>query len=275
MKLIDYIKEKEQLAIDNNLEKEAIKKLLIECEYQTSANLIMNYNNEISSHYFNNYIDKYIYEKLPIQYILGYQYFYGYKFKVNSDVLIPRPETELVVEKALEIIKKNNYKKVLDIGTGSGAIAITLALENKDLDICAVDISPLALEVARTNAKALNAKNIEFKISDMFSNVTSKYDLIISNPPYIGFDEVDEIDEIVYRNEPHLALFTSDNGVYYYKEIIRNLKNYLNESGTVIFEIGHKQANIIKDYVLSLYPDKIIEVYKDYNSLDRIVIIKG
>lgn len=275
MKLIDYIKEKEQLALDNNLEKEAIKKLLIEFEYQNMTNLILNYNNEISSHYFNNLIDKYIYDKLPIQYILGYQYFYGYKFKVNNDVLIPRPETELLVEKALKIIKENNYKKVLDIGTGSGAIAIALALENKEIEVSAVDISVKALDVARINAKELNAENVEFKISDMFSSVTSKYDLIVSNPPYIGYDEVDEIDEIVYRNEPHLALFTSDNGVYYYKEIIRNLKNYLNDSGTVIFEIGHKQAKIISDYVYECYKDKKVEVYKDYNSLDRIVIIKG
>ena len=275
MKLIDYIKEKEQLALDNNLEKEAIKKLLIEFEYQDYTNLIMNYNNEISSHYFNKVIDKYINEKLPIQYILGYAYFYGNKFNVNKNVLIPRPETELAVEKAIEAIKKNRYKKILDIGTGSGAIAITIAKAIPDVFVTAVDISVDALEVARCNAKVLEVENIEFKVSDMLSNVDGKYDLIISNPPYIAYDEIDDIDEIVYQNEPHLALFASENGVYYYKEIIRNLKNYLNENGMVVFEIGQKQGQIIKDYALSLYPSVDVKIIKDYNSLDRIVIIKG
>ena len=211
----------------------------------------------------------------PIQYILGYAYFYGNKFNVNKNVLIPRPETELAVEKAIEAIKKNRYKKILDIGTGSGAIAITIAKAISDVFVTAVDISVDALEVARCNAKVLELENIEFKVSDMLSNVDGKYDLIISNPPYIAYDEIDDIDEIVYQNEPHLALFASENGVYYYKEIIRNLKNYLNENGMVVFEIGQKQGQIIKDYALSLYPCVDVKIIKDYNSLDRIVIIKG
>lgn len=274
MKLIDYIKEKEQLALNNNLEKEAIKKLLIEIEYQNMANLIMNYNNEISSHYFNEVIDKYIYDKIPIQYILGYAYFYGYKFKVNKDVLIPRPETELAVDKAIEIIRAKNYSNVLDIGTGSGAIALSIALNNPTIKIVASDISVYALDIAKENALNLNVTNVEFIVSDMFKSITGKFDLIISNPPYIGYDEIDEIEEIVYKNEPHLALFTSDNGVYYYKEIIRNLDKFLNDNGTIIFEIGYKQGNVIKEYALSLYPNLEIEIIKDYNSLDRIVIIR-
>lgn len=274
MKLIDYIKEKEKLALEHNLEKEAIKKLLIEIKYQNMANLIMDYNNEISSHYFNEIIDKYIYDKIPIQYILGYAYFYGYKFKVNKDVLIPRPETELAVDKAIEIIREKNYSKVLDIGTGSGAIALSIALKYPNIQVLASDISVYALDVAKENAKVLNVNNVQFVISDMFNNITNKYDLIISNPPYIGYDEIDEIDEIVYKNEPHLALFTSDNGVYYYKEIIKNLDKFLNDNGTIIFEIGYKQGSIIKDYALSLHPNLEVEIIKDYNSLDRIVIIR-
>ena len=274
MKLIDYIKEKEKLALEHNLEKEAIKKLLIEIKYQNMANLIMDYNNEISSHYFNEIIDKYIYDKIPIQYILGYAYFYGYKFKVNKDVLIPRPETELAVDKAIEIIREKEYSKVLDIGTGSGVIALSIALNNPNIQVLASDISVYALDVAKENAQALEVNNVEFVISDMFSNITNKYDLIISNPPYIGYDEIDEIDEIVYKNEPHLALFTSDNGVYYYKEIIKNLDKFLNDNGTIIFEIGYKQGNVIKDYALSLYPNLEVEIIKDYNSLERIVIIR-
>ena len=279
MKLIDYIKEKEQIALELNLEKEAIKKLLIEIKYHDTANLIMNYDKEISSNYFDEVIDKYLYQRLPIQYILGYAYFYGYKFKVNNNVLIPRPETELAVEKALSIIKENNYQNILDIGTGSGAIAITIALEaiknNPNIKVVASDISLDALAVAKENAMLLNAKNLNFILSDMFANIFGKYDLIISNPPYISYDDVDNIDEIVYQNEPHLALFAEDFGVYYYKEIIKNLDNYLNDNGTVIFEIGCKQAQIIKDFVFTIYSNKTVEIIKDYNSLDRIIVIKN
>lgn len=274
MKLIDYIKINEDIAIKNGLEKEAIKILLIEAIYKTYSNLIMDYNNEIPSHYFNivdPLIKEYLEKKKPVQYILGYAYFYGLKLNVNNNVLIPRPETEMVVENAIKKIKENNYQTVLDIGTGSGAIALAIK-KNSGTIVSACDISNEALEVAKENAKLLDL-DINFICSDVFSNVLGKFDLIVSNPPYIGYDETDDVSEIVYNNEPHLALFSEDNGLYYYKKIISNLDKYLNKQGTCIFEVGYNQGNKLIEYVNNNYPNYKIEVLKDYNNLDRVVII--
>ena len=274
MKLIDYIKEKENKAIDKGLEKEAISKLLIESIYHTYTNLIMNYNNEIDSHYFNimeDLISKYIDLEKPIQYILGYAYFCGLKLIVNEDVLIPRPETELLVERAVEEINKNNYKTILDIGTGSGAIAIAIKKET-GIVVTALDISTSALDVARKNAERYNL-DINFIHSDLFQNVKDKYDMIVSNPPYIDYNDINNIDRIVYQNEPHLALFSNDFGLYYYKKIIDEIPNYLNDNGLLIMEIGEKQASDIKKYLNSV-GSYDLEVIKDYNKLDRVVVIK-
>lgn len=274
MKLIDYIKEKETYASSHGLEKEAIKKILIESCYKSYTNLIMNYNNEIDSHYFNivdNLVSEYLYEEKPVQYIFGYAYFCGLKLKVNSKVLIPRPETELLVEKALEEINVNHYQNVLDIGTGSGAIAIAIK-KMSDVKVTAVDISLEALDVAIENAKTY-ALDINFIQSDLFSNVVDTYDMIVSNPPYIDENDIDNIDKIVYKNEPHLALFSPDFGLYYYKKIIDNLDKYLNQNGILIMEIGEKQASMISDYLnrKDIYQMNVI---KDYNNLDRVVVIK-
>ena len=274
MKLIDYIKEKEDKAQELGLEKEAIKKILIEAIYHSYTNLIMNYNNEIDSHYFNiveGYINRYLENCEPIQYIFGYAYFCGLKLKVNKDVLIPRPETELLVEKAIDAINTNHYKTVLDIGTGSGAIAIAIK-KSTDTSVTAVDISREALEIAKTNACTYEL-DIDFVESDLFQNIDKSFDLIVSNPPYISYDDINNIDKIVYRNEPHLALFSPDNGLYYYKRIIDNLDKYLNRDGTLIMEIGEKEAKPIDDY-LKTKENYQMEVIKDYNNLDRVVIIK-
>ena len=275
MLLINYIKEKEKEALKQNLEKEGIKKLLIESCFKSYSNLIMNYNNEINSHYFNivdPLINRYIKNKEPIQYILGYAYFYNLKLKVNKDVLIPRPETEILVQKALDEINKNHYKNVLDIGTGSGAIGIAIK-KNADVLVTAVDISSGALNVAIENAKEYDL-DIDFKLSDLFSSVYDKYDVIVSNPPYIDKSDINNIDEIVYLNEPHIALFSEDNGLYYYKEIINNLDNYLNKDGVAIMEIGYNQSEAINDYLNKQNKGYKIDVIKDYNNLDRVVVIR-
>ena len=275
MKLIDYIKEKEDIASSSGLEKEAIKKLLIEGVYHSYTNLIMNYNNEIDSHYFNimdELVSKYLYDKKPIQYILGYAYFCDMKLMVNEDVLIPRPETELLVEKAIKEISLNNYKSLLDIGTGSGAISIAIKKE-KDIAVYASDISKKALEVAKKNAKEYNL-DITFIESDMFNNIDGQFDVIVSNPPYIDKNDINNIDEIVYRNEPHLALFSDDFGLYYYKVIIDNLDKHLNSNGVAIMEIGYNQYEAIKNYIQEKDCDYKLEVIKDYNNLDRVIVLK-
>ena len=207
----------------------------------------------------------------PVQYIIGNVDFYGNIIKVNKNTLIPRFETELLVEKTIKLINNifNRKVNILDIGTGSGCIAITL---NKEIisSVDAVDISDRALDIAIKN-NILNKTNVNFFKSDVFSNVNNKYDVIISNPPYIAYDE--KIMDIVYNNEPHLALFADNNGLYFYDKILKECKNYLNDKFLIAFEIGYKQGDDIK-YLAYKYLDDIeVVVEKDYSDKDRFVFI--
>ena len=208
---------------------------------------------------------------IPVQYIVGNVDFYGYNFKVNENVLIPRFETEELVEKTIKYINKYLDKKVdiLDLGTGSGCIAITLKKE-LDCNVDAVDISPKALEIAKLNAKNNNV-DIKFYEGDMLSPINKKYDVIISNPPYIAYNE--EIMEIVKNNEPHTALYAEDNGLKYYKDIISNANKYLKEKSIIAFEIGEKQGKLILEYAKNYFKDSIITVEKDMQNRDRFVFI--
>lgn len=208
----------------------------------------------------------------PVQYIVGNVDFYGYKINVNKNVLIPRFETEELVFKTINLIKKNLNEniKVLDIGTGSGCISMALKKEIPGLDITAVDISEDALVVAKNNALENNCE-INFIKSDLFNNIDDKYDLIISNPPYISYDE--QIMDIVRKNEPHLALYAKNNGLYFYEEIIKNSSNYLNDKNIIAFEIGYLQANEIKKMAHKYYPNSNIIIEKDMQEKDRFVFI--
>ena len=208
---------------------------------------------------------------IPVQYIVGNVDFYGYNFKVNENVLIPRFETEELVEKTIKYINKYFNKKVdiLDLGTGSGCIAITLKKE-LDCNVDAVDISPKALEIAKLNAKNNNV-DITFYEGDMLSPINKKYDVIIPNPPYIAYNE--EIMEIVKNNEPHTALYAEDNGLKYYKDIISNANKYLKEKSIIAFEIGEKQGKLILEYAKKYFKDSIITVEKDMQNRDRFVFI--
>lgn len=208
---------------------------------------------------------------IPVQYIVGNVDFYGYNFKVNENVLIPRFETEEIVEKTIKYINKYLDKKVdiLDLGTGSGCIAITLKKE-LDCNVDAVDISPKALEIAKLNAKNNNV-DITFYQGDMLNPINKKYDVIISNPPYIAYNE--EIMEIVKNNEPHTALYAEDNGLKYYKDIISNANKYLKEKSIIAFEIGEKQGKLILEYAKKYFKDSIITVEKDMQNRDRFVFI--
>ena len=210
---------------------------------------------------------------IPVQYIVGNTNFYGYDFKVNRNTLIPRFETELLVEKTYNYIKKYFNKdkvKILDIGTGSGCIAITLNKLLNNSDVTGVDISSETLEVAKENNISNNA-NVKFIESDLFSNVNERYDVIISNPPYISYDE--EIMDIVWNNEPHLALYAPDNGLYFYDKIIKDSSKYLNDKFIMAFEIGYKQGEDIVKIVNKYYKDINISVEKDYSGRDRFVFV--
>ncbi len=208
----------------------------------------------------------------PVQYIVGDVNFYGNILKVNKNVLIPRPETEFLVEKTYNYIKQylNENISILDIGTGSGCIAISLKKLLSNSKVTACDISPLALEVAVDNSKLVNSE-IEFIQSDIFSNISNKYDCIISNPPYIREDE--QIMDIVKNNEPHLALYAKDNGLYFYKEIIKQSKEYVNNRFIIAFEIGEEQGQDIINIAKEYYPNDLILLEKDLQQLDRYLFI--
>ena len=211
---------------------------------------------------------------VPVQYIVGNTNFYGYDFKVNKNTLIPRFETEQLVEKTYNYIKKYFDKdniKILDIGTGSGCIAITLNKLLNNSDITGIDISSEALEVAKEN-NISNNTNVKLIKSDIFSNVSDKYDVIISNPPYISYGDT-EVMDMVKNNEPHLALYAKDNGLYFYDKIIKDSSKHLNDKFIIAFEIGYKQGEDITKIVNKYYKDINISVEKDYSGRDRFVFI--
>ena len=207
----------------------------------------------------------------PVQYIVSSTSFYGYEFIVNENVLIPRFETEELVEKTILYINKvfNKKIKILDLGTGSGCIAVTLKKE-VNASVTAVDISEKALEVAKINSKN-NDVSIEFLKSDMFENVSGKYDVIISNPPYVSYDE--EIMDIVKNNEPHIALYAPNNGLFFYEKIIREAKKYLNDKFIMAFEIGYEQGEKVKEYAYKYFPNNEIILSKDLSGKDRFMFI--
>lgn len=210
----------------------------------------------------------------PLQYIVGYEYFYGRCFKVDRNVLIPRPETELLVEKVLEILQyKSNCKRIIDIGTGSGAIGVTVALENINCQVTLSDISQQALTVAIDNADQLGA-NVNTVCSDVFDNIDDTFDMIISNPPYISHEEVLVMDDSVLNFEPHLALFAENKGLAIYEKILKQAQEVLSPDGVIAFEIGFQQGEDLKRLANYYFSNKKCTVYKDYAQLDRMVIIE-
>jgi len=205
---------------------------------------------------------------IPLAYIFGKTNFYGYDFMVNESVLIPRLDTEILIEKIKEdILSKNKKVSVLDIGTGSGAIAIVLKKET-DASVSAVDVSCEALEVAKKNAENLGAE-IDFALSNLFENVNQKFDFVVSNPPYIESNVCLTLEPEVALNEPILALDGGKDGLDFYREIVEQAPNYLNVGGKLYFEIGYNQAEAVSNLMKDNF--KNIKVYKDYGGNDRVV----
>ena len=216
-------------------------------------------------------------EKFPVQYLLNEQEFYGRKFYVDKGVLIPRQDTEILVEKMIDILKdkvlKNEiHPKILDIGVGSGIIGITAALEVESSYVLGVDISEKALETAQKNKEILKVSNVKFLKSDLFENVEFReFDMIVSNPPYISLNEVGIMSDDTLLHEPSEALFAENDGLYFYYEICQKASDYLADFGYLLFEIGYKQGkNVAKIMASSGF--KNIEVVKDLAGLDRVVI---
>lgn len=240
-----------------------------------NENLALELTEEDEQKYFQ-LINKHIKDDTPLSHLVGFEYFYDRKFKVTSDILSPRMETEELVYKVIDYIRKNNLTniKILDLCTGSGIIGITLKkeLEEFDVKILASDISSRALTVAKENASSLEA-DISFVESDLFSNIQDKFDIIVSNPPYIANDDKKTIKENVLNYDPHLALFADEEGMYFYRNIIEKSRPYLNEKGIMFFEIGYDQ----KEKIITLGENNKFEtvVYKDINGRDRIAVLKS
>lgn len=268
----EFLNENYSLAENKKKEKEALKLLFIDNMNINNSTYYEYLDKEISidkKNILQKLFNKYLVENIPVQYILGYTYFYSLKFVVNKNVLIPRNDTEVLVEEVL----KYNFKnlKLVDIGTGSGCIAISLKKNNPTLEIDAIDISKEALEVAKENAKINNVK-INFIENDLLLNLDNEYDIIVSNPPYIASS--DFVSEEVLMNEPHLALFASNDGMYFYDKILSESLKCLKNGGIIFFEIGYNQKEKIIKIIKKYYPLAEIIVLKDYNGNDRVVTIK-
>ena len=216
-----------------------------------------------------------IYNKLaahvPAQYIIGQAEFYGIELKVDERVLIPRPETEELVELILTENAKPN-QSVLDIGTGSGAIALALAKNRPDWLVTASDISPDALNLASENASLQDLK-ISFKKSDCFEEIAENYDIIVSNPPYISRADESEVGLNVLHSEPHLALFAEEDGLAIYRKIAQEAKNHLREGGKIYLEIGYKQGHSVPALFRKYLPEKRVRTLKDRFGQDRMVVV--
>ena len=213
----------------------------------------------------------------PLGHVLGFEWFYGYRFKVNEDVLIPRPETEELVANVLaaydEYFSDVENVMAVDIGTGSGAIAISLKKEEPNLHMMATDISEKAVLVAKENAQE-NEAVVSFLVGDMLQPLIErdvKVDILISNPPYIPKEEV--MEESVVNYEPHVALFGGEDGLKFYRVIFENAPQILKEKAMMAFEMGYNQGEILSDLARSYFPEAKIEVIKDMNGKNRMLFV--
>lgn len=258
-------------------EKKENKKLALEQVLNLSKpELLLNKEKELTPKEYQKYkkILKKLNKGLPIQYITHKAYFYNKEYYVNKNTLIPRPETEYLVEETHNLIKKHlktGEINILDIGTGSGVIAITLKELNKNYNITATDISKKTLKIAKKNAKKHNQK-INFVNTNLYQGINKKFDCIISNPPYIE-ENSKNIEKIVKENEPKLALFGGTDGLDYYKQIIKNIKQIIKQNHIIAFEIGENQGNKLKQIIKQELPKDKIIIKQDYNNHDRYIYV--
>lgn len=255
-------------------DREAARFLLLGRKHWTPTQLVLHYHDEMTSTEYDQYqadLNAFVADQ-PAQYILGYAHFYGRDFKVTPATLIPRLETEELVEWLLLDTPqpKNRPLKVLDVGTGSGAIAITLACEHPKWDVTAIDISPEAIAVAQANAQQLNAR-VNFIVGDFLTPVMGQqFDVIVSNPPYIAQDERDVMDASVLKYEPDLALFADSNGLAFYERFATEGRSYLATDGKLYLEFGYQQKEAIVRLFEQEAPDVTVTVKKDMANWPRM-----
>jgi release factor glutamine methyltransferase len=227
---------------------------------------------------FTEDIRKHAETGIPVQHLTGYEKFYGRCFSVNEHVLIPRPETEELVELLIKELKSRPSEnlKLVDIGTGSGIIAITLALELPGLDVYAADISPDALKTAQENAENLGASVtfLEGSFLEPLIYQQLAVDILVSNPPYIAESERNSLSDTVKNFDPHLALFAREEGLAAYKEIISKSPQIVKPDGMLAFEIGHTQGSRVKTMIETAFPQKAVDIIQDISGKDRILCAK-
>ena len=211
----------------------------------------------------------------PPQYLIGSEAFLDYRFKVTPDTLIPRPETEELVEKCLKLTQKqaNQALKVVDVGTGTGAIAISLKDKRPTWQVCAVDLSSAALEVAQENAQQIGVA-LEFVLSDCLDEVAGPIDVLISNPPYISQDEYELMDISVREFEPKMALFAENNGLAIYQKLAKQAQSKLAKDGKIFLEIGFMQGPAVKELFQAAFPKKQVSIHQDLFGNDRMIVVE-
>lgn len=278
MKYRDCILTAQKEMAARNLSENAPMLLMMEITGKENHDLYMEFEEEMDDSIFKEFNEKYeiLLTGKPLQQILGYEYFYGYKFTVNEDVLIPRPETEELVANILAYYDDyfpNQKVNLCDIGTGSGAIAITLKKEEDNLQVVASDISEAAVKTAQKNANDLSA-DVRFLIGDMCEPLIDenvKVDILVSNPPYIPLHE--EMEHSVKDFEPHVALFGGEDGLKFYRTIFERGKLLLKEKSFMAFEMGYNQKEALTALAKEYYPESRIEVLKDLSGKDRMLFI--
>ncbi|SES03203.1 peptide chain release factor N(5)-glutamine methyltransferase [Psychrobacillus sp. OK032] len=261
----------------NNREKGVARFLLQHVLGKSYSQLMQDLYEDISAEDFQtfwSYVEEHETGR-PFQYIIGQETFYDRSFLVNEHVLIPRPETEELIEEVKKRTKKLFHAqfapKVADIGTGSGAIAITIKKEMPDAIVTATDISPEALEMATKNAQRLEAE-IVFKQGDLLAPIANeKWDIVLSNPPYIGNEEATDMSDTVLDYEPHLALFAEENGLQLYRKMAEHLPQLMNTPSFIGFEIGYAQGPAVQKMLQTAFPEAQVEIVKDINQKNRFV----
>ncbi len=277
MKIQEFIRIKENEALENDKEESAVVLLLEHVLNLETQALYIKMNDEISNeeiNRFNELWSQYLNENKPIQYLIGTSCFYGYDLIVTPDVLIPRYETEELVENILYRYDEHFGKKdvdVCDLATGSGCIAIALAKEEKHMHVVATDISKEALKVAKLNNEKFNA-GVTFLMGDMLEPLKGKkFDIFVSNPPYIPDNE--EVMSLVKDNEPNIALFGGEDGMKFYRIILKNVKNYLKKKAIIAFEHGYDKKEEMIKLANTYFPNSKVEVIKDLEGRDRMTFI--
>ena len=279
MKIEELLREGKKVLEKNNIEEASIiSRSLLQYVLKIDRNkLVINKDEEVENNKENEYIGyiKEVAAGKPVQYITNKQDFMGLSFFVDENVLIPQPDTEILVEEAIKYanqIKEN--VEILDMCTGSGCIGVALAKHVKNAKVTLVDISTKALEVAKKNAKENEVKEkVNFIQSDMFENIKSKFDVIVSNPPYIKTKVINELD-LQVQNEPHLALDGGENGLKFYEILINEAPKYLKENGKIFLEIGYDQKKEVEELARNSKLYKEIETVKDLANNDRVIELK-